>query len=274
MKAFTRVELLVVLAALLVLAPLLSANHQASRAAICLNNLRQLATAMALYSANTSDYLPPNPDDGNTQPGHNWCSGSMSNPAQATNIMYLTNAVYNTLAKFTEGNVRVYKCPEDQKLAGKYPTVRSYSLNHAVGTICPQYDTGGGHSGAPTLSVNGPWLDGNHTHRRNLPYATYGKITDFRKPSHVFTFIDEDPDSINEGTLVMTVSSAKWIDWPSTGHDRSGGLAFADGHAEIHHWLVDSTRVINGNVMQRSVAADPRDWQWLADRTTQKYLAK
>jgi hypothetical protein len=198
----------------------------------------------------------------------------MSNPAQATNTLYLTDPRYSVLTKCLEGNARTLKCPEDQRLVFNTPTVRSYSLNHAVGTICPGYDNSGGHSGAPTLSVNGPWLDGAHNHRRNMPYATYGKITEFRKPSRVVTFIDEDPDSINDGTFAMSVAIAKWVDFPSTGHDRGGGLAFADGHAEIHHWLVDSTRVINGNVMQRSVTDDPRDWQWLADRTTRKYLAK
>ena len=264
-EGFTRIELVAGLAALLLLVPLLSANHHDSRAAVCLNNVRQLAAAMALYSANTCDYLPPNPNDGNTVPGHNWCSGRMDYPPQATNLMYLTNASYNSLAAFLDGNVRVFKCPEDQKLANNAPSVRSYSLNHAVGTICPGYEA--------NLSVNGPWLDGTTSHHRNSPYATYGKVTEFRKPSQVFTFIDEDPYSINDGSFIMSVAVAKWVDFPSTGHDCGGTLVFADGHAEIHHWLLDSTRITN-QVPVRMITGDPRDWQWLAERTTQKYLAK
>jgi len=31
--------------------------------------------AMTLYTGENNDFFPPNPDDGNTVPGHNWCGG-------------------------------------------------------------------------------------------------------------------------------------------------------------------------------------------------------
>ena len=62
------------------------------------------------------------------------------------------------------------------------PAARTGSMNQAVGTICPAFDSGGGHGGKPTWSVNGPWLDNQHSHHRNAPWRTYGKASEFQMP--------------------------------------------------------------------------------------------
>jgi hypothetical protein len=52
-------------------------------------------------------------------------------------------------------------------------------MNAAVGTVDPAFSSGGsGHSGKPTLSVDGPWLDNKHSHRRNSPWRTYGRTAE------------------------------------------------------------------------------------------------
>lgn len=279
---FTFPELLVVMAVIAMLAGVVlpAAGKFQSRSKthriLCMSNGKQLVLATQLYAGDNNDFLMPNPDDGNTVPGHNWCPGIVSYLPGATNINYLVDARYNMLASYIGLNYAIFKCPaEDKDLQIKgetYQRVRSVAMNHAVGTICSGFASGGGHSGVPAITVHGPWLDGNHGHRSGAPFRTFGKQSDFLRPALTWIFIDEDGDSINDGNFVMSVAQPKWIDWPSTCHDMAAGVAFADGRAEIHPWIVPTTRVRNGNVNQTSVAGDPRDWKWLAERTSYRQV--
>jgi type II secretory pathway pseudopilin PulG len=239
----------------------------------CMNNGKQMILAVQLYAADSQELLPPNPDDANTVQGHNWCSGDMSNAAQSTNQMYIRDSRYNVLAKYTGNNLKIYKCPADKKMVLGVPTVRSFAMNQAVGTICQTFsDAGAGHSGIPTMSVNGPWLDGNHTHKRDTPYRTFGKNTSFIKPSQTWFFIEEDNGSINDASFGVSCATAKWVDWPATYHNMAVGASFADGHSEIHKWLVASTKMRTGNPAQLPLSGtqEQRDWLWLSQRTSSR----
>ena len=78
-SAFTLIELLVVIAIIGILAalllPVFSKGKQKTQGLYCLSNAKQMMTAMTLYVGDNHDLFPPNPDDGNTIPGYNWCSG-------------------------------------------------------------------------------------------------------------------------------------------------------------------------------------------------------
>jgi len=152
------------------------------------------------------------------------------------------------------------------------PAARTLSMNQAVGTICPGFDTGGGHSGAPTLPVNGPWLDNSHGHKRGKPYNTYGKATNVGAPgpAKVWVFLDEDANSLNDGGFGVGMNTAEWIDWPGTYHNNGCFFAFLDGHAEIHKWRDATTKVIGGNVARKSITGSTADWRWLTERTSAK----
>jgi prepilin-type processing-associated H-X9-DG protein len=148
-------------------------------------------------------------------------------------------------------------------------------MNQAVGTIDPGFDAaepgpGGAnfHSGAPTLPVNGSWLNNMHTHRRNSPWLTYGRFSSMLAPGPAMTWVllDEDPIHINDAAFAFGMDQPQWFDVPGTYHNSGCGFSFADGHSEAHKWKLAANKVgwgapVNG-------AADQSDWEWMRERTS------
>jgi prepilin-type N-terminal cleavage/methylation domain-containing protein len=282
---FTLIELLVVIGILGILAslllPVLSRGKGKAQGVYCLNNGKQMMLAMTLYSSDFNDLFPPNPDDGNTFPGHNWCAGDAGEHGTAQfNPDILKDPKRSLLSPYLKGNVAVFHCPGDKRMGlyqgsdpawlGKtVPAARTFSMSQAVGTICPGYDAErGSHSGVPALSVNGPWLNNDRNHRRDSPWLTYGKLSTIRAPgpAMLWVLVDESFRGLNDAAFAFGMASPAWIDAPGTYHNGGCGLAFADQHSETHHWLSRAEK--RGHTWRITDPQDQRDWLWMRERTS------
>jgi prepilin-type N-terminal cleavage/methylation domain-containing protein/prepilin-type processing-associated H-X9-DG protein len=288
--AFTLIELLVVIGIIGILAslllPALSRGTQKAQGVSCLNNGRQMMTAMTLYTTDNHDFFPPNPDDGNKVPGHNWAGGQAGDGGpDEFNPDVLKDPNRSLLSPYLSGNVSVFHCPGDRRKGyyqGSDPSLlgrmvlaaRTFSMSQAVGTICLGFDQHGSsrnpdvHEGAPTMSVNGPWLNSQDTHQRNSPWYTYGKLSSIGPPgpAMLWVLVDEDERGLNDAAFAFGMEQPMWLDAPGTYHSGGCGFAFADGHSESHTWLSKSPK--QGQRSSVINTADHNDWLWMRARTS------
>jgi prepilin-type N-terminal cleavage/methylation domain-containing protein/prepilin-type processing-associated H-X9-DG protein len=234
---FTLVELLVVMAIVAVLAglllPALAAAKAKAHALTCLNNERQLGLAWHLYVGDAGDALPYNYGAAEirlavSQARYvNWTSPVLSWELDADN----TNTALVTrggLGPYTGDAHRIYRCPSDtvvsdlQAGAGWTARVRSLSMNAMVGDA--------GYYSRTGTNVNNPH------------YRQYFRMGQIRFPAQVFVFIEEHPDSINDGYFLDKDGSYQWNDLPAAWHGGRAHVTFADGHVESHRWRFASTR--------------------------------
>ena len=274
-EGFTLIELLVVLAIIAVLAglllPALAGAKQKGKAIACLNNLRQLGLAGQLYADDSNDRLPYNLGAAEIRQtvGQNlflnWSSTIMDwelqnpdNPTTSDN----TNTVLQTkggIGPYTSSVADLYHCPTDfvlsdiQARAGWRNRVRSISMNAMVGD-------------AGNFSLGG-------FNTNNPDYKQFFKVSQVPKPSDIFVFIEEHPDSINDGYFLNKPGSGEWFDLPASYHNGGVNLSFVDGHSETHTWLYASTkrpaRPGGAHPLPFAVpAGEQGDFSWLMQRTT------
>ena len=230
--AFTLIELLVVIAVIAILSalllPVLSSARERARAMSCLSNTRQLELAWDLYADDHNGQLPDNlvMSEFGMRTNINWVNNVMTwdtNPDN-TNVATITGA---SLGPYVMGQTGIYRCPSDHTLSaaqhavGWSGRIRSYSMNAMVGDV-GEFSAGG-------TNINNP------------DYEQFFKITQIPHPSEIFVFLDEHPDSIDDGYFINRAYSWQWRDLPASYHNGAAAFSFADGHSTLHRWNLSST---------------------------------
>ncbi|HYE33440.1 MAG TPA: prepilin-type N-terminal cleavage/methylation domain-containing protein [Methylomirabilota bacterium] len=232
-RGFTLIEMLICIAVIAILVSLLlpavSRASEHGRKTVCVGNLKQLQLAWQTYADENDGKLLPNTinDLGDrTKSGSLWWIQGLLDFSAAntdnTNTALLVNPHYARIATQIR-EPRIFKCPSDRSqislrnAAAKAARVRSYSLNLYVGGQAHCY---------PEKTLFGP--------QKLQAFAQHD-------PTSVFTFIDTHPDSLFYPSFDPGPEKFwSWVDVPSSLHNGSGVLAFADGHVATKRWLRDT----------------------------------
>jgi prepilin-type N-terminal cleavage/methylation domain-containing protein/prepilin-type processing-associated H-X9-DG protein len=258
-QGFTLIELLVVIAIIAILAamllPALSRAKTKAEGISCINNLKQMQLAWAMYPGDFNGALPSN-SGGLTVDLKDWVTGWLNwgsgVPTGAnTNVQYILDGA---LGPYTGRSLGIYKCPADKIPSAIGTRVRSISMN--------------GFVGGRTM----------HTVYGLTTYRTFAKESDFTRSAMTWVFMDEHPDGINDGLFGMHMPPAAswptrastWDDTPASYHNGACGLSFADGHAEIKKWMDGQTRapIRKTSPASSTGQTSPRDQPWLAERSS------
>jgi prepilin-type N-terminal cleavage/methylation domain-containing protein/prepilin-type processing-associated H-X9-DG protein len=238
-SAFTLLELLVVIAIIGILAALLLPSLGKTKSKVqgvaCLSNVRQLNIIWRIYSDENAGKLAPNLDG--SRAIRQWISGIMTygpNNRDATNVTLLISPEFASVGSYMK-SAAIFRCPADRSMAAfsgspSLPRVRSYALNQVLGWNVnePAY---------LKQVVNTNWKIFRAEHELAAS-----------SPSKILTFLDEHPDSINDGAFGVamidpsTINSAWMVDVPGSFHGDSAEIGFADGHAEARRWVDARTR--------------------------------
>jgi prepilin-type N-terminal cleavage/methylation domain-containing protein len=220
-RGLTLIELLVVIGVIALLLaisfPALWEAKNQAQGAVCLQNLRNLSLAWLLYKDDNDDRLVGGSvgtgKDASGRDSYDWMRG----PTGTGGILERKKegVRQGALFEYVGGDVDIYQCPADQrKLIPDQMAFASYSI-------------AGGANGEE-------WQNA---------YVPARKYSEILRPATKYVFVEEaDRRGWNKGSWILNPREGTWVDPLAIWHSRGRStLGFADGRAEIHRWVDDST---------------------------------
>jgi prepilin-type N-terminal cleavage/methylation domain-containing protein/prepilin-type processing-associated H-X9-DG protein len=242
-RAFTLIELLMVIAIIAILAamllPALSSAKAKGQQVACLNHLKQLVLGFNLYAADSDGKLPEN-TPGAYKATNAWVLGNLKLPAESTNQLLIRQGKLFPYAS----QVQTYRCPADLSQLRGIPRARSYAMNG--------------------------WIGSRHMEQasRNNSYRSFVRESEIAaaRPSALWVFIDEHEMSIDDGWFPVTMDDSRPFEsFPAMRHARGYGLSFADGHVEKYKLVDANSRFVDAG---SQTSPSNVDWQKLKQVST------
>jgi prepilin-type N-terminal cleavage/methylation domain-containing protein/prepilin-type processing-associated H-X9-DG protein len=235
-RAFTLIEVLVVVAIIAmlisVLLPSLSAARKSARIVACRANVHQMGIAMTMYTGQHGYF-----------PGHHLASATATDfilwPIRLMRFMKGAGASRSS-------QYQVYWCP-DSKYKTRWDGKKRlwYSITNAGPQDCANFDYGYNDWGvSETFSMAGkPNLGlGGHivTKDRDAEQKRSGEVRfeKVKRPGEMIAIADNDADDLFKGTPGNWDTAIDPIDdsareWPGARHNKGANVLWTDGHADF-----------------------------------------
>ena len=209
-----------------ILMPALSGARDQARAVVCLSNVHQLVLGWICYADENDDRLVGghNGDASSPTKEYDWVqlphdvAGIPVSIAAATLEDKIRGIESGSIFPYTQ-NAELYHCPHDRRdMRGV--AFRSYGI-----------------SGSMNGDFGGGWIN------REYGKPAYTKYSNIRRPSEKYVFLGEKTNigGVNWGAWELPSSGNRWLDPIVVRHGDVTTLGFADGHAESHSWILQST---------------------------------
>ncbi|NLH17455.1 MAG: type II secretion system protein [Phycisphaerae bacterium] len=274
--AFTLIELLVVIAIiailLAVLIPSLEVAKKQATAIICLGNVKALSNGWYLYAEDNDNWLMDGDTCDRDQAGANIKTGWTLYPGTSQRVHNFVSAPQDELGN--ERNNSIEDKTRGFEVGAAWPYAETPKVYHCPSDkryLFPAHGPGGGIGGYRSYS-----LGAVYSQRSSGAEALcrVDKLNQIAAPGEKFTWLEEmDGFGWNHRTWNMDLQTPYWVDPFAIWHNDRSTFGFADGHAEKHQWMENSTidlarRMINSMEDSQEIkgeavpANELRDWEW------------